>query len=156
MKIQNLDQSSIIVEVSELAVSNKKNTIHVLHVDDDSSLQEITKLMLLDLNSSLEIDHACCVDEGLSKLTVGHYDVVVSDYDMPLKNGLDFLRELRQRKNMVPFILFTGKGREDVAVTALNLGAEGYFHKQGSPETVYGELVHGINFVTEKQKQNQP
>jgi PAS domain S-box-containing protein len=151
-KIQNLYQSSIIVEVSELAVSNKKSVIHVLHVDDDPSLQEITKLMLLDLNSSFEIDHACCVDEGLSKLAVGHYDVVVSDYDMPLKNGLDFLRELRQRKNMVPFILFTGKGREDVAVTALNLGAEGYFHKQGSPETVYGELVHGINFVTEKAK----
>jgi PAS domain S-box-containing protein len=152
LKIQNLDQSSIIVEVSELAVSNKKSVIHVLHVDDDSSLQEITKLMLLDLNSSLEIDHACCVDEGLSKLTVGHYDVVVSDYDMPLKNGLDFLRELRQHKNMVPFILFTGKGREDVAVTALNLGAEGYFHKQGSPETVYGELAHGITLVTEKAK----
>ena len=108
--------------------------------------------MLLDLNSSLEIDHACCVDEGLNKLAAGHYDVVVSDYDMPQKNGLDFLRELRQRKNMVPFILFTGKGREDVAVTALNLGAEGYFHKQGSPETVYGELAHGINFVTEKAK----
>jgi PAS domain S-box-containing protein len=135
-----------------LAPSNKKVAISVLHVDDDPSLQEITKLMLLYLNSSLEIDHACCVDEGLSKLAVGHYDVVVSDYDMPKKNGLDFLRELRQSKNMVPFILFTGKGREDVAVTALNLGAEGYFHKQGSPETVYGELVHGINFVTEKAK----
>jgi CheY-like chemotaxis protein len=77
-KIQNLYQSSIIVEVSELAVSNKKSVIHVLHVDDDPSLQEITKLMLLDLNSSFEIDHACCVDEGLSKLAVGNYDVVVS------------------------------------------------------------------------------
>ena len=108
--------------------------------------------MLLDLDSSFEIDTACCVNDGLSKLADGYYDVVISDYDMPMKTGLDFLRELRQRKNMVPFILFTGKGREDVAVTALNLGAEGYFHKQGSPETVYGELVHGINLITEKTK----
>jgi hypothetical protein len=40
--------------------------------------------------------------------------------------------------------LFTGKGREEVAIKALNLGADGYFNKQGSPETVYGELAHGI------------
>ena len=121
-------------------------------MDDDPSVQEITKLMLLDLNNSLEIDQACCVDEGISKLTNRHYDVIVSDYDMPVKNGLDFLRDLRQNKNLVPFILFTGKGREEVAVTALNLGADGYYNKQGNPETVYGELAHGINLVMEKAK----
>jgi two-component sensor histidine kinase len=47
--------------------------------------------------------------------------------------------------------LFTGKGREEVAIRALNLGAEGYFNKQGDPETVYGELSHGIQQVF-KQK----
>src|SRR5665648_520165 len=91
---------------------SKTSSTHVLHVDDDPSVKEITKLMLLDLNGSLEIDQDSCVDEGLNKLADGHYDLVVSDYDMPVKNGLDFLRELRQHKNMVPFILFTGKGRE--------------------------------------------
>jgi PAS domain S-box-containing protein len=150
--IQTLNQNEIVVEVSELTASNKKSIIRVLHVDDDPSLLEITKFILLDMNGGLQIDQASSVDEGLNKLADRQYDVVVSDYDMPMKNGLDFLRELRQRKNMVPFILFTGKGREDVAVTALNLGAEGYFHKQGSPETVYGELVHGINLITEKTK----
>jgi CheY-like chemotaxis protein len=83
--IQTLDQSSIVVEVSELAASNKKSAIHVLHVDDDPSLQELTKLMLLDLDSSFEIDNACCVDEAFGKLAVGHYDVVVSDYEMHQK-----------------------------------------------------------------------
>ena len=55
-------------------------------------------------------------------------------------------------KNEIPFILFTGKGREEVAVKALNLGADGYYNKQGNPETVYGELAHGITLVTEKAK----
>ena len=50
-------------------------------------MQELTKLMLLDLDSSFEIDNACCVDEAFRKLAVGHYDVVVSDYEMPQKDG---------------------------------------------------------------------
>jgi PAS domain S-box-containing protein len=142
----------VVVDLADLASSNKKSAIHVLHVDDDPSLQEITKLMLLDLDNSFEIDCACCVDEGLSKLAAGHYDVVVSDYEMPQKDGLQFLKELRENNNKVSFILFTGKGREEVAIQALNSGADGYFNKQGSPETVYGELAHGIKQSVRQKK----
>jgi PAS domain S-box-containing protein len=138
-----------------LAVSNNKSAIHVLHVDDDPSLQEITKLMLLDLDNSFKIDCACCVDEALKKLAVGNYDVVVSDYEMPQKDGLQFLKELREQKNDIPFILFTGKGREEVAIQALNLGADAYHNKQGNPETVYGELAHSIKFVVDHKKTKQ-
>jgi DNA-binding NtrC family response regulator len=150
--IQTLDQNGIVVEVSELAASNKKSAIHVLHVDDDPSLQEITKLMLLDLDCSFEIDCACCVDEAFKKLAVGNYDVVISDYEMPQKEGLQFLKELREQKNGIPFILFTGKGREEVAIKALNLGADAYHNKQGSPDTVYGELAHSIRQSIERKK----
>lgn len=125
-----------------------------MHVDDDPVLQEIMKLMLQDLEGSIEIDNASSVDEGLAKLAAKTYDLVVSDYDMPMKNGLDFLQQIRQNKNLTPFILFTGKGREEVAIRALNLGADGYYNKQGTPETVYGELAHGITLVTEKAKAN--
>ena len=107
--------------------------------------------MLLDLNSDFEIDNACCVDEGLKKLVAKQYDIVVSDYEMPQKNGLDFLKELKEQNCQIPFILFTGKGREEVAIQALNLGADGYYNKQGSPETVYGELAHGIRLVISRR-----
>jgi response regulator of citrate/malate metabolism len=43
--------------------SNNKNVIHVLHVDDDPSILEISKQILMDM-SNFEIDHACCVDEA--------------------------------------------------------------------------------------------
>ena len=86
---------------------------------------------------------------------MGNYDVVVSDYEMPQKNGLQFLKELKEQKYEVPFILFTGKGREEIAIQALNLGANGYFNKQGSPETVYGELAHGIRLTVENSRAKQ-
>ncbi len=134
-----------------MAFSKEKVAIRVLHVDDDPSVQEITKLMLLDLDSGFEIDTACCVDEAFKKLSAGHYDVVVSDYDLPQKNGLQFLTELRAQNKETPFILFTGKGREEVAIQALNLGADGYINKQGNPETVCGELKHIIVNSFEKR-----
>ena len=108
--------------------------------------------MFLDLNDNFEIDWVCSVDEAFKKLDAGYYDVVVSDYEMPIKDGLQFLKELRNRKNDIPFILFTGKGREEVAIKALNLGASGYYNKQGSPETVYGELAHGIKTTVHNNK----
>jgi DNA-binding NarL/FixJ family response regulator len=108
--------------------------------------------MLMDLYGSFEIDQACCVEEAFGKIAQNQYDAVVSDYEMPKKNGLQFLKELREQKIDVPFILFTGKGREEIAIKALNLGADGYYNKQGSPETVYGELVHGIKLSVERKK----
>ena len=72
--------------------------------------------MLQDLERSFEIDSACFVDEAFKKLSAGQYGVVVSDYEMPKKNGLQFLKELREQNNEVPFILFTGKGGEEVAI----------------------------------------
>jgi PAS domain S-box-containing protein len=80
------------------------------------------------------------------------YDAIVSDYEMPIKNGLDFLMELREQKTEIPFILLTGKGREEIVIKALNLGADGYVNKQGNPETVYGELTHYIRQSVEKKQ----
>ena len=150
VKPQTIEVNSPILIDS--AALGKKCSIRILHVDDDPSMQELTKLMLLDLDSSFEIDNACCVDEAFGKLAVGHYDVVVSDYEMPQKDGLQFLTDLRKQNTQIPFVLFTGKGREEVAIKALNLGADAYCNKQGDPETVYGELSHGIKRSVEHQK----
>jgi PAS domain S-box-containing protein len=140
------------VEVPDLAQSNKKNVIRVLHVDDDQAIREITKMILLDLDSSFEIEWACCVDEAFRKLATEQYDIVISDYEMPQKDGLAFLKELRKQKSDIPFVLFTGKGREEVAIQALNLGADGYINKQGNPETVYGELAHTLRLSVENHQ----
>jgi CheY-like chemotaxis protein len=80
------------------------------------------------------------------------FDVIVSDYQMPDKDGLEFLRELREKDNRTPFIIFTGKGREEVVIKALNLGAVQYLNKIGDPEMVYCELAHAICEVVERKR----
>ena len=73
--------------------------------------------------------------------------MIVSDYEMPLKDGIKFKRATAT-KNNIPFILFTGKGREEIAIEALNSGADYYINKQGNPDTVYGELAHSIKLLS--------
>jgi len=150
--MQTINQNALAIKATDLANANKKSFIRVLHVDDDPSILEVSKDIMLHMNSNLEFGSACSVADAFKKLATGNYDIVVSDYEMPQKNGLDFLKELKQQKNEIPFILFTGKGREEVAIKALNLGADGYFNKQGSTETVYGELSHAIFSLVEKKK----
>ena len=128
----------------------------VLHVDDDLNALAITK-DILEIEGNLSVESASSVDEALKKLAVQSYDVIVSDYEMPYKSGLDFLAELRKRvEQPPPFIVFTGKGREEVAVKALNLGAFRYINKHGDPEMVYKELSSSIKqayeYVTTQRK----
>ncbi|MFA5365842.1 MAG: PAS domain S-box protein, partial [Candidatus Bathyarchaeia archaeon] len=126
-------------------------SLRVLHVDDDLSFLEISK-EIIEADGEFDVETATSVDEAFLKLATGVFDVVVSDYEMPEKNGLDFLEELKEKKADVPFILFTGKGREEVAIKALNLGAHYYLNKHGATETVYGELAHAIVNSTKSAK----
>ena len=105
------------------SVSNRSEAIvHVLHVDDDEMFLDVSK-EILQSDNIFEVTSVLSVDEATNKLADKQYDVVVSDYEMPNKDGLVFLRELREHQNQVPFILFTGKSREEVTIKALNLGA---------------------------------
>lgn len=115
---------------------------------------EVTQ-QLLTMENHFDVDIVTSVDEALKKMENQTYDAIVSDYEMPQKNGLDFLKSIREQENEIPFILFTGKGREEVIVKALNLGADRYINKHGSPEVVYCELADAIIKTVERKKSRQ-
>jgi len=127
-----------------------KGPMKVLHVDDDSGFLRIAK-ECLRMQGEFQVETVRCVEEAKDKLGREKYDVIVCDHQIPGKDGLEFLKELRKEGNNIPFIIFTGKGREEVAIKALNMGADGYFNKHGKPETVYGELAHGIRLAVERK-----
>ena len=110
------------VESSARIVLDLNDRIRVLHVDDDSCILKIAK-QCLEMEGPFQVDTALSVEEALMKLEKDKYDIVVSDYQMPEKDGLDFLKALRSKGDAIPFIMFTGKGREEVAIKALNLEA---------------------------------
>jgi len=125
--------------------------IRVLHVDGENSLSKVVK-QCLEMQGKFQVDIASSVEEAMKKMEKETYDVIVSDYKMPKKDGLELLRELREKENNIPFIIFTDKGREEVAINALNLGADQYLDKTGDSQTVYCELAHGIRQAVEKKR----
>ena len=135
----------------ELQTTADERFLRVLHVDDDESFLEISK-QILEIESKIKVVTATNVYEASENLKRDRYDVVVSDYDMPEKNGVQLLEELKKLDESPPFILFTGKGREEVAVKALNLGAFRYLNKHGDPDAVYAELASCIMQAAESVK----
>ncbi len=123
--------------------TEENHRIHVLHVDDDDLFLKVSK-QILESDGNLQVDIALTVDDAVDKLAKKHYDAIISDYEMPQKNGLEFLKRIRETDKLIPFVLFTGKGQEDVAIQALNMGASRYISKHGSPETVYDELSYAV------------
>ncbi len=117
--------------------------IQVLVVDDEPSLCALTR-HFLEIPGEMEVDTVCSVKEAMAKLTTKRYDAIVSDYQMPGEDGIQFLKSLRSSGNRTPFILFTGKGREEVVIEALNNGADAYLQKGGDPVSQYTELGHRI------------
>ncbi len=108
--------------------------IRVLHVEDDEQFAELTATYLARFEDRIAVETAADVDEGLDALASGEVDCVVSDYDMPGRTGIEFLEAVRADRPNLPFILFTGKGSEDVASSAISAGVTDYLQKGGGPD----------------------
>jgi PAS domain S-box-containing protein len=128
--------------------------ISVLYVDDEQPLLEIGKTFL-EKSGSVQVEISLSVADAKERLTHRSYDAIVSDYQMPLTNGIEFLKFVRSRYGDLPFILFTGRGREEVVIEALNLGADFYLQKGGNPLPQFAELEHKIKQAVNQKQSEQ-
>ncbi|KQC10148.1 MAG: hypothetical protein APR55_09565, partial [Methanolinea sp. SDB] len=128
--------------------------ISVLYVDDESSLLEIARIFL-ERTGQFRVNTVDSAQNGLDALKAERYDAIISDYQMPVMNGLEFLKEVRKFYGTLPFILFTGKGREEVVIEAINNGVDFYLQKGGDPRVQFTELGHKvIQAVTRREAEN--
>ncbi len=118
--------------------------IETLLVDDDQSFLEQEEIFLKKEDENLQPDTVVSAEEALEKMENSNYDVIVSDYQMPEMDGLELLEKVREQESDIPFIIFTGKGREEVAMEALNLGADRYLQKGGDPRSQFSVLSKAI------------
>lgn len=117
--------------------------VSVLYVDD-----ELPHLMLAQeyLGASGRITLTCVASgkEAIEALRTGKFDVIVSDYLMQDMDGIQLLQYVRTNYESIPFILFTGKGKEDIVISALNSGADYYIRKGSEPVVQFSELEQRI------------
>jgi PAS domain S-box-containing protein len=125
--------------------------IRVLMVDDDPMIMELTKTFL-EKSNDIKVDTVSSARVAMERLLneASLYDVVVSDYAMPEMDGITFLKAIRDRDTEMPFILFTGRSREEVAIEALNCGADYYLQKNGGPALTFTELSHHVRLAADR------
>ena len=115
------------------------DALRVLHVDDQS-LWRSTVSDYLTLYGNYQITSADSGVEALSLLQRESFDIIVSDFQMPEMDGLQFLQMIRSQGYSTPFILFTGIKREELEIRAKYCGAAEYLVKTGDPEVLFSEL----------------
>jgi DNA-binding response OmpR family regulator len=128
--------------------------IRVLYVDDEPSLLEIAKLFL-EREGAFIVDTLPSAPEALKQLNTKRYDAILSDYQMPEMDGITFLKKLRATGNTTPFIIFTGRGREEVVIEALNNGADFYIQKGGEARSQFAELSNKIHYAVSRKQSEE-
>jgi PAS domain S-box-containing protein len=123
----------------------------ILYVDDEEVLLGLNKIYL-ERTGDFSVETAKSAQDGLIRIQARNYDAIVSDYDMPHMDGIAFLKEVRSRFGSLPFLLFTGKGREEIVIQAVDNGVDYYIQKGHDMHGMIAELSHKIKRAVERRR----
>jgi two-component system chemotaxis response regulator CheY len=115
--------------------------IKVLVVDDFPTMRRIVKNLLKQLGFE-NIDEAEDGAQALSKLKAGGYGLVVSDWNMPVMEGIDLLKHVREDEALktMPFLMVTAEAEKDKVITAIKAGVDNYVVKPFTAEVLKEKL----------------
>ena len=131
---------------------NKRgDMIHILHVDDDIDFAEMATTFVEDEDDRFTTETADSASDGLTRLADSTFDCVISDYDMPRQNGIEFLNAVREDYPELPFILYTGKGSEEIASDAISAGATDYIQKESGTDH-FDVLANRVKTLVERTR----
>jgi CheY-like chemotaxis protein len=128
--------------------------IRILYVNDEPTHLELGKLFL-EQSGDFTVKTSPSAREAIRIFGQERFDAIISDYQMPEMDGIEFLVEIRTYFGPIPFILFTGKGREEVVIQAINSGADFYLQKGGDPGAQFVELSHKIQQAATQRREEE-
>ena len=100
----------------------------ILIIEDDNSIRRVVKDILLKENS-FEVYEAFDGKDGVKKIIDNRFNLILCDIKMPKMDGMEVLKKVNLKKISVPFIMLTGHGNVETAVSAMKLGAFDFIQK---------------------------
>jgi len=129
-------------------------SIHALHVDDEPDFADVVADCLERESDRIEVSTETRVSDALNRLDDKEFDCIISDFNMPDRNGIEFLKTVRKSDPNLPFILFTGRGSEEIASDAISAGVTQYLQKETGIDQ-YTVLANQIINTVEKYRTEQ-
>ena len=123
-------------------------------VVDDSAVDRRLAGGILEKMAGLKVEYATNGAEALEKIQLVHPDVVLTDLQMPEMDGLELVGAIRSRFPLVPVILMTAHGSEDIAVQALARGASSYVPKMKLAAEL-PEVLESVLAVSKADRHNE-
>ncbi|EMA25324.1 MULTISPECIES: response regulator [Haloarcula] len=123
--------------------------VTVLCVDDEPSYADLIATHLERNDEAIDATGVTSATDGLSYLDEHDVDCIVSDYDMPGIDGLEFLEAVRARDPDMPFLLFTSQGSESLASEAVSAGVTDYIQKRHGSQQ-YAVLAERVRNAVER------
>lgn len=122
-------------------MQQKDCKMNVLVVDDSLTMLKIltNTLNRIGITSS---DTATNGKEALKLFSKKDYDIVLTDWNMPLMNGLELVKEIRRINQDVHIVMITTEGGKREVITALKAGVNDYIIKPFPPQTLKEKLAH--------------
>lgn len=114
----------------------------VLLIDDDEDLIDLVKDLFSFEHHAVEIARTGSL--GLEKLQFFEYDLVVLDWQLPAKSGVEILKEFRGQGGKTPIIMLTGLSAIDAKLLAFGAGADDYVTKPFHVKELYLQNTTGI------------
>ena len=125
-----------------IKVADKRKTILV--VDDSITVREMERKMLQ--NKGYKVDVAVDGMEGWHSVSTNHYDLVISDIDMPRMNGIELVSKIKSnpKYSSIPVIIVSYKDREEDRLRGLEAGADYYLTKSSFQDDTLVNAVHDL------------
>jgi len=106
----------------------------ILCIDDEPGLADLVASMLEERGDRIDATGISDPTDVVSRLESDAFDCVISDYEMPILDGLELLAAVREAFPAKPFILYTGRGSEAIASEAISKGVTDYLQKGSGTE----------------------
>ena len=125
----------------------------ILIIDDEAAIRESLETLLAIEGYSVET--ARTAEEGLAMLAASPRDLVLLDFALPDRNGLEVLDELRERDPGLPVIMITAYGTVENAVKAIQAGATNFIQKPWDNEKLLADVRASISRLRMEEENRQ-
>jgi len=126
-----------------MLVGTNQEMIRALITDDHAVVRRGLKELLTDSRKIEVLGEASNAREAMDQVRTGRWDVVILDINLPDRNGLDLLRDVKREKPDLPVLILSVCSEDQFAVRALRSGAAGYLTKASAP----AQLVDAVEKV---------